>query len=63
MAASSLPPLACRGVSFALSGLHAQTERTRKHKEKRKLLPVEAQTKTQNRRVVLRHGGAPLAPR
>ena len=29
-------------------------------KEEKKVHPVEAQTETQNRRMVLKHGGAPL---
>ena len=37
-------------------GLHAQAERAKKEKEKRKLHPVEAQTKIQNREMVLEHG-------
>ena len=40
--------------------LHAQAERAKKQKEKSKLHPVEAQTKVQNRVMVLKHGGAPL---
>ena len=36
---------------------HAQREQ-RSRKDKRRLHPLEAQTQTQNRRVVLKHGGA-----
>ena len=36
------------------SGLHAQAERAKKEKEKRRLHPVEAQTKDQNRVMVPR---------
>ena len=55
MAASSLPPLACGGVSLLSQGYtllytHKQKEQ-RNMKEKRRLHPVEAQTKTENRRV------------
>ena len=39
------------------SELHAQREQ-RSRKDKRRLHPLEAQTQTQNRRVVLKHGGA-----
>ena len=67
MAASSLPPLACGGVSLLSQGYtllytHKQKEQ-RNMKGKRRLHPVVAQTKTQNRRVLLRHGGAPLITR
>ena len=39
--------------------LHGQAERTKKEKREEKH-PVEAQTKTQNQRIVLKHVGAPL---
>ena len=63
MAASSLPPLACGGVSLLSQGYTHKQKEQRNMKEKRRLHPVEAQTKTQNRRVLLRHGGAPLITR
>ena len=41
--------------------LHTKAERAKKNrKEKRRLHPVGAQRKTQNRKMVLRHGGVPL---
>ena len=45
---------------------HLRTDRSavirhlRNRKGKRRLHPVDAQTKTQNRKMVLGHGGAPL---
>ena len=63
MAASSLPPLACGGVSLLSQGYTHKQKEQRNMKGKRRLHPVVAQTKTQNRRVLLRHGGAPLITR
>ena len=60
MAASSLPPLACGGVSLLSQGYTHKQKEQRNMKEKRRLHPVEAQTKTQTRKMVLKHGVAPL---
>ena len=46
-------------VTSELLYTHKQKEQ-RNRKEKRRLHPLEAQTKTQNRRMELKHGGAPL---
>ena len=40
---------------------HTHKQKEQRHrKEKRRLHPVGAQRKTQNRKMVLRHGGVPL---
>ena len=57
-AISDRPP-AERTPHFRALNTHKQKNQ-RNRNEKRRLHPVGAQTKTQDRKMVLRHGGAPL---